>query len=94
MSAAEVKFTVWAYLKHYTYALFATSWNKSTKAVDAFLGIAVGAAFDPQNIQAPNWSMAAYIFGVVYFRSVAEYLAANPIPTSLASRHPYQPSVL
>jgi hypothetical protein len=93
MSVGEIKFTVWEYLKHYTYALCATSWNKSAKAVDAFLGVAVGASFNPQEIQAPNWTMAAYIFGVVYFRSVVEYLAANPFPTSLRTRHPFPPGL-
>lgn len=87
MSAAEVKSTVWAYVCHYSYAMAAKSWNSSVKSVDAFLGVAVGAAVAPEQIQAPNWTMAAYIFGVVYVRSVISYLAENPIPTSIARHH-------
>jgi hypothetical protein len=88
VSAAELKYNVLRYIKHYVYALFAKSWNSSVKAVDAFMGIAVGASLNPEQIQAPNWTMAAYIFGVVYARSVVSYLAENPIPTTLETSTP------
>lgn len=87
MSAGELKSQVWRYVCHYCYALAAKSWNSSVKSVDAFMGVAVGASLNPEQIQAPNWTMAAYIFGVVYARSVVSHLAENPIPTSLEPRH-------
>ena len=96
MSTQQIRSNIWQFVKHYTFALFTKSWNSSVKSVDAFMGIAVGASLNPQQIQAPNWTMAAYIFGVVYARSVISYLAENPLPTSLqpppASRPPFPPT--
>lgn len=84
MSARDLKSKAWKWAKHYLYGLLVKSWNSSIKSVDAFMGVAVGAAVNPDQIQAPNWTMAAYIFGTVYVRSVVSYFAENPIPVSLA----------
>lgn len=88
MSTAEVKSRIWQYLKHYSYGCFAYGFNSSTKAVDAFIGIAVGASINPEDVQAPNWQMALFVFGTVWARKTFEFLALNPIPSSLTT-HPF-----
>jgi hypothetical protein len=89
MSASDVASRAWEYLMWYFYVMAVKSWNSSIKSVDAFLGVAVGSALQPEKIQAPNWEMALYIFGVVYGRAVISHLADNPFPTSLKSRSPF-----
>lgn len=88
MSGREISSRAWAYVKWYVYVMAVKSWNSSIKSVDAFMGVAVGSALAPEQIQAPNWSMAAYIFGVVYGRAVISHLAENPIPTTLERDQP------
>lgn len=90
MSIADARSTVWQWAKHYLLGAFIKSWNSSITAVDAFVGVAVGASVDPQAIQSPNWKMVIYVFGVKYCLSIIKYFAENPIPTTLESRIPHE----
>jgi hypothetical protein len=84
MSGEKIRTTVWAWLKHYLYGCFAKSWNGAISGVYGFIGVSTGAALNPQVIQAPNWEMAAYIFGVSFTISALGYFKDNPLPPSIA----------
>lgn len=71
------------WLLHYFYGLFATSWNGSISAVDAFIGLAVGAAVSP-DVHAMDWRGCLAVFGTTYVRQVFLYFKANPIPEKLS----------
>jgi hypothetical protein len=79
---------VWRYIAHYLYGLFAKSWNSSVGAVDAFIGLAVGAAVTSQ-IQAIDWRGALAVFGTTWVRAALLYFKENPIPEQFpGATHP------
>lgn len=88
----RVRSDVWRWLKHYFYGLFAKSWNGAVNGVYGFVGVATGAALNPQAIQAPNWQMAAYVFGVSFAISAIGYFKDNPLPPSLGMETPFTPN--
>ncbi len=71
------------WLLHYFYGLFATSWNGSISAVDAFMGLAVGAAVSPQ-VHAIDWRGCLAVFGTKYVQQAVAYFLKNPIPEKLS----------
>ncbi len=94
MSGTQIKSTLWKWSRHYAYGAFAKSWNGAFTSVDAFLGVAVGATIDPQTIQAPNWRMIAYVFGVKFATGAIRYFSENPLPPSINSNPPFPPREL
>lgn len=70
----------WA--RHYFYGLFAQSWNTSISAVDAFIGLAVGAAVSV-DVHAINWKGALAVFATTYVRTALQYFRDNPLPKQL-----------
>ncbi len=85
MSATAVKSTIWKWSRHYMYGCFAKSWSGAFSGVDAYLGIAVGAAMSPEVIQAPNWEMIWYVFGVKFLHSAIRYFHENPLPPAFTT---------
>lgn len=68
------------YLLHYFYGLFTKSWQNSISAVDAFTGLAAGAAVSTE-IHAINWKGAVAVFAVTWVRSCLQYFKENPFPS-------------
>lgn len=79
---------IWRWLKHFAYGLFAKSWNGAINGVYGFVGIATGSALNPEKVQAPNWEMAAYIFGTAFAISAIGYFKDNPFPERLPESQP------
>lgn len=70
------------YLAHYFYGLFAKSWNSSIGAVDAFIGLAVGAAVTT-SVQAIDWRGTLAVFCTTWLRSALMYFKDHPIPETI-----------
>lgn len=68
---------------HYCWGCFSSGINGATLAVKGTLGVATGAAFNPQAIQAPNPDMALYLFAVAFALSGLDWFTKNPLPTNL-----------
>ncbi len=82
------------YALHYAFGLFATAWNGGVGAIDAFLGIAAGAAVSP-SISEPNWRMALAVFATAFLRNALLYFQQHPLPTDpdeLLAQHTAAPS--
>ncbi len=73
---------VWQFVKHYTYGLFAKSFNGGISAMDAFIGLSVGAAVTT-DITKPNWQAALAVFAVSFLRSGLTYFRDHPLPEKL-----------
>lgn len=78
----EARRTIWTYVKHYCYGLFAKSFNGGISAVDAGIGLAVGSVVS-NTVQVPNWQMLASVFLVSFGRSALMYFRDHPIPEKL-----------
>ena len=89
MTARAVRSDIWKWVKHFFYGAFAKSWNGAIAGVYGFVGVATGSALDPQKIQAPNWEMILYIFGVSFAISAIGYFKDHPLPPSLGSPPPF-----
>ena len=78
---------LWAKLSrmfwHYSWGSFSSGINGAVLAVKGTLGVAAGAAFNPQSIQAPNADMALYLFGVAFALNGLDWFSKNPLPTDL-----------
>lgn len=83
---------IWRYVLHYLYGLFARSWNSSIGAVDAFIGLAVGAAVSTE-IHAIDWRGALAVFCTTWLRAALLYFKDHPIPEQLPAetRAPFAP---
>lgn len=92
MTARAVRSDIWRWTKHFFYGAFAKSWNGAINGVYGFVGVATGAAIEPQKIQAPNWEMVAYIFGVSFAISALGYFKDNPLPPHLGTPPPFPSS--
>lgn len=79
--------TIWRWLAHYFYGMFAKSFNSGMVAIDSVVGLAVGAAATT-DIAKPNWQAAVAVFGVTFARSCLAYFKDNPIPEKLPETHP------
>src|SRR6266700_617427 len=78
----QARKTIWSFIKHYVYGLFAKSFNGGISAMDAFIGLSVGAAVT-SDITKPNWQAAAAVFVVSFARSGLMYFKDNPLPAKL-----------
>lgn len=67
------------YIAHYLFGLFATAWNGGIGAIDAFLGIAAGAAVT-SSISEPNWRVALAVFATASIRNALLYFQQHPLP--------------
>lgn len=74
--------TLKRWLAHYLYGLFARSWNSSITSVDAFIGLAVGAAVTAQ-VQAIDWKGTLAVFATSWARSALMYFKDHPLPEQL-----------
>lgn len=74
--------SVWRCIVHYIYGMFATSFNSSITAMDAVIGLSVGAAATP-DIMKPNWKAAVAVFGVCFLRSCLMYFKDHKLPEKL-----------
>jgi energy-converting hydrogenase Eha subunit E len=68
---------------HYCWGVFSAGLNGAVLAIKGTLGVAAGAAFNPQTIQAPNVDMAFYLFGVAFALNGLDWFTKNPLPTNL-----------
>jgi hypothetical protein len=78
----KITVTIWRYCAYYFYGMFAKSFNCGITAVDAVIGLAVGAAVST-DVTKPNWKAAASVFGVTFIRSCFMYFRDHPIPEKL-----------
>lgn len=69
----------------YLYALAATAWNAGIGGAVATLGIAAGAALEPDEVVALDWAQmwSAFKYGAVI--NALFYLRSHPIPEKLPS---------
>ena len=74
--------TIGRWLAHYFYGMFAKSFNSGITAMDAVIGLAVGAIVSV-DVPKPNWQAAVAVFGVVFLRSCVMYFKDHPIPEKL-----------
>lgn len=74
--------TIWHIIGHYTYGMFATSFNSSITAIDAVIGLSVGAATS-DSVTKPNWQAALAVFGTSFVRSCFLYFKSHPLPEKL-----------
>lgn len=87
--------TVKRYIAHYFYGMFAKSFNSGILAVDAAIGLAVGASVSPE-VAKPTLLAILSIFGVSYGRSCLMWFKDHPIPEKLPdeffeSKPPFHP---
>lgn len=75
-------------VKHYAWGCFAKSWNGAIAAIYSFLGLATGAAFDPEHFDAPGWRTLAWTFLVAFGVSVIGYFKDHPLPPALPDTEP------
>lgn len=73
------------YVLHYVYALVISSWNAGVATAVATIGLAAGAAFEPETVVPLDWSQmwAAFQYGALI--NALFYLRKNPLPESLPS---------
>lgn len=69
----------------YYWGMFSSGSNGAALAVKATLGVAAGAAFNPQQVQAPNPVMIVYIFGSAFALNALDWLTKNPLPTTFST---------
>jgi hypothetical protein len=71
------------YALFYLYAMLASSWNAGIATALASLGLAAGAAIDPEHVQALNWHQifTAFKYGAVI--NALFYLRSHPLPERL-----------
>lgn len=79
--------SAWRCVVHYIYGMFATSFNSSITAMDAVIGLSVGAAASSE-IAKPNWKAAVAVFGVCFFRSCLMYFRDHQLPEKLPDTIP------
>ena len=70
------------FFKHYVYGLIAKQWNSAFTALDAFVGLAVGAAVST-SIHAIDWRGALAVFATNWLRAGLQYIRDNPLPPEL-----------
>lgn len=70
---------------HYQWGMFSSGVNGAALAVKGTLGVAAGAAFNPQQVQAPNPTIIVYLFGVAFVLNAIDWLTKNPLPTSFSA---------
>ncbi len=68
---------------HYQWGMFTSGLNGAVLAVKGTLGVAAGAAFNPEQIQAPNPTLGLYVFGVAFLLNALDWFSKNPLPTKL-----------
>lgn len=73
------------YVLHYLYALAASSWNAGIATAVASLGLAAGAALEPDTVVPLDWTQmwAGFKYGALI--NALFYLRKNPIPEALPS---------
>lgn len=71
------------YVIFYLYALIASSWNAGIATAVATLGLAAGAALEPDKVSPLDWNQmwAAFQYGALI--NALFYLRKNPIPETL-----------
>lgn len=69
---------------HYQWGMFSSGINGAALAVKATLGVSAGAAFNPQQVQAPNATIIVYLFGVAFVLNAIDWLTKNPLPTTFS----------
>lgn len=80
------------YVLHYLYALAASSWNAGIATLVASLGLAAGAAMEPDTVAALDWSQmwAAFKYGAVI--NALFHLRKHPLPERLPdTQAPFKP---
>jgi hypothetical protein len=81
------------WILHYLYALAASSWNSGIATLVASLGLAAGAAMEPDKISPLDWPQmwGAFQYGAAI--NALFHLRKNPIPESLPTetRAPFSP---
>lgn len=82
--------TIWRYVAHYVYGMFAKSFNSGITAVDAAIGLAVGAAVTSE-VSKPTFLAVLSIFGTTFGRSCLMYFRDHPIPEKLPDAVPTNP---
>lgn len=80
------------WLAWYFFGMFAKSFNSGITAMDAVIGLAVGAAATTE-ITKPNWQAALAVFGVTFARSCLMWMKDHPIPEKLpdGTTPPFKP---
>lgn len=69
---------------HYYWGMFSSGVNGAALAIKGTLGVAAGAAFNPQQVQAPNPTIIIYLFGVAFVLNAIDWLTKNPLPTTFS----------
>lgn len=77
---------------HYQWGMFTSGLNGAALAVKGTLGVAAGAAFNPQQIQAPNPAMCLYVFCVAFALNALDWFGKNPLPTKIDDTTPPFPT--
>ncbi len=70
---------------HYQWGMFSSGVNGAALAIKGTLGVAAGAAFNPQQVQAPNPTIIVYLFGVAFALAALDWLTKNPLPTTFST---------
>lgn len=86
-STKRVSRSIWRWIMHYIYGMFSKSFNSAIIAMDAVIGLAVGAAASA-DVAKPNWKVAVSVFGVTFLRSCLMYFRDNPLPERLPETQP------
>lgn len=76
---------------HYCWGCFSAGMNGAVVGVKGTLGVAAGAAFNPQQIQAPNPTIGLYVFSTAFVLNALDWFSKNPLPTELiGTKSPFQ----